>query len=112
VQWQPGAYAQKNPVKKDSNAAPKEESNWKFTFFFNSIYGVVCLIWTTTKGKAYVPPHLRGANKMPADFKSKLHEDDEKPDKNLKIKEKTLSAEEEIEKKIKGLRKVGHFLCI
>ena len=56
------------------------------------------------KAKAYVPPHLRNANNS-AKFKTKLHEDDEKPDKNLKIKP-TKSEAEELEKKIKTVKKV------
>lgn len=52
--------------------------------------------------KAYVPPHLRGTNKVP-NFKTKLHEDDEKPDAKLKIK---LAAVDETEKKIKNIKKV------
>ena len=47
---------------------------------------------------------MRGGNKA-ANFKSKLHEDDEKPDKNLRIKP-TKSEAEEVEKKIKNLKKV------
>lgn len=56
--------------------------------------------------KAYVPPHLRGKAK-PSEIKTKLHEDDEKPDKALKIKlnEKKTEAEER-EKKIKVINKV------
>ena len=50
-----------------------------------------------------MPPHLRGTNKA-ANFKSKLHDDDEKPDKNLRIKP-TLSEEDSVEKKIKTLKK-------
>ena len=57
------------------------------------------------KAKAYVPPHLRGANKSASNFKSKLHDDEEKPDKNLKIKP-TKSEAEEAEKKLKNLKKV------
>jgi len=60
--------------------------------------------------KAYVPPHLRGANKSAtAAFKSKLHDDDEKADTKLKIssnEKKTLDPQAEKEKKIKNLKKV------
>jgi Sec-independent protein translocase protein TatA len=47
---------------------------------------------------------LRGAKAGAAtkDFKSKLHEDDEAPDKTLRIK----SNEDDPEKKIKNLKKV------
>ena len=54
--------------------------------------------------KAYVPPHLRGTNNV-ASFKTKLHEDDEKPDKNLKAKSSQPGVED-TEKKIKTLKKV------
>ena len=54
------------------------------------------------KAKAYVPPHLRGTNRVP-DFKSKLHEDDEKPDQKLKVKPVD---GEDPEKKLKNLKKV------
>ncbi len=58
-----------------------------------------------------MPPHLRGNNKaVPANFKSKLHEDDEKPDSKLKIKsvadKKGNDPAAEKEKKIKNLKKV------
>lgn len=52
-----------------------------------------------------MPPHLRGAKATVTaakDFKSKLHEDDEAPDKTLRIK----SNEDDPEKKIKNLKKV------
>lgn len=59
--------------------------------------------------KAYVPPHLRGANtKTAAKFNSKLHEDDEKADTKLKIKtneKRVLDPAAEKEKKIKNLKK-------
>lgn len=58
--------------------------------------------------KAYVPPHLRGANKSAAGFKSKLHEDDEKADTKLKIKsneKRVLDPAGEKDKKIKTLKK-------
>jgi hypothetical protein len=55
------------------------------------------------KAKAYVPPHLRGTNKA-SNFKSKLHDDDEKPDSKLKIKPS--DAQIDAEKKIKTLKKV------
>lgn len=62
------------------------------------------------KAKAYVPPHLRGANKSTAAaFKSKLHDDDEKADTKLKVKsneKKVLDPQAEKEKKIKNLKKV------
>jgi hypothetical protein len=54
--------------------------------------------------KAYVPPHLRGTNNV-ASFKTKLHEDDEKPDKNLKAKSNQPGVED-TEKKIKNIKKV------
>lgn len=47
---------------------------------------------------------MRNANNS-AKFKTKLHDDDEKPDKNLKIKP-TKSEAEELEKKIKTIKKV------
>ncbi len=56
---------------------------------------------------AYVPPHLRGKNTQAVEFKSKLHEDDEKPDKNLKIKLNEKRTEtEEAEKKRNNIKKV------
>lgn len=59
--------------------------------------------------KAYVPPHLRGKNQE-STVKSKLHEDDEKPDTALKIKiEKDLDPEATLQKKIKGIKKVFFF---
>jgi translation initiation factor 2A len=79
VLWQPGVYEQKPVFKKDTVAAVKEET------------------------KAYVPPHLRGSNNV-ASFKTKLHEDDEKPDKNLKAKSHQTGVED-TEKKIKNLKK-------
>ncbi len=82
VKWQPGKYVQKTVVKQAIPAEAKKEET-----------------------KAYVPPHLRGLANKPANFKTKLHEDDEKPDKNLKIKP-TKSEAEETEKKIKNLKKV------
>lgn len=53
----------------------------------------------------YIPPHLRGNNRQ-ANFKTKLHDDDEKPDKNLKIKTNQSSCSDDTEKKIKNLKKV------
>ena len=51
-----------------------------------------------------MPPHLRGANANKASsFNTKLHNDDEAPDKSLKIK----STEDDREKKIKNLKKVS-----
>jgi hypothetical protein len=52
-----------------------------------------------------VPPHLRGANASKAaaaSFNTKLHNDDEAPDKTLRIK----PSEDDPEKKIKNLKKV------
>ncbi len=51
-----------------------------------------------------MPPHLRGTNNV-ASFKTKLHEDDEKPDKNLKAKSNQPGVED-TEKKIKNIKKV------
>lgn len=76
VGWQPGVFAPKPVVKKTAAVVQPET-------------------------KAYVPPHLRGTNRVP-DFKSKLHEDDEKPDKNLKVKP---ADGEDPEKKLKNLKK-------
>ena len=50
-----------------------------------------------------MPPHLRGTNTA-SNFKTKLHEDDEKPDKILKAKS---SGADDLEKKIKIIKKVG-----
>lgn len=80
VEWQPGSYPQKSVIQKAEGVAVKQEA------------------------QAYVPPHLRGAKK-PANFKSKLHEDDEKPDSKLKKVAIVPGSVEETEKKIKTLKK-------
>lgn len=85
VQFQPGNYIQPKITMKKSEVIVKDEP------------------------KAYVPPHLRGANnKAPANFNSKLHADDEKADTKLKIKpneKKVLDPAAEKEKKIRNLKK-------
>ena len=64
--------------------------------------------------KAYVPPHLRGASSKASgssggsSIKSKLHDDDEKPDNKLKAKSTEKSEAEVIEKKIKTVKKVNN----
>ncbi len=55
--------------------------------------------------KAYIPPHLRGKNQASV-VKLKLHEDEEKPDKVLKIKRDEDPADV-LEKKVKAIKKVG-----
>ncbi|RNA08563.1 eukaryotic translation initiation factor 2A [Brachionus plicatilis] len=79
VQWQQGNYPTKPIAKKTSQPVIKQET------------------------KAYVPPHLRGTNK-PSQIVNKLHQDDEKPDKDLKIKP-TGKSSDDPEKQIKNLRK-------
>lgn len=51
-----------------------------------------------------MPPHLRGTNK-PSQIVNKLHRDEEKPDKDLKIKPVTKPSDDP-EKQIKNLKKV------
>ncbi|CAF0707346.1 unnamed protein product [Brachionus calyciflorus] len=81
VQWQQGLYQAKPVFKKTApTAVVKEET------------------------KAYVPPHLRGANRQ-SQVVTKLHQDDEKPDKALKIKPTEKAPGEDIEKQIKNLKK-------
>jgi uncharacterized protein with WD repeat len=54
--------------------------------------------------KAYIPPHLRGSNQA-STVKLKLHEDEEKPDKALKIKRDEDPAAL-LEKRVKNIKKV------
>ena len=75
VQWQPGTYPIRPVIKKPA-VVVKEET------------------------KAYVPPHLRGTNKV-STIKNKLHDDDEKPDNKLRVKSDVIDNE----KKIKTLKK-------
>jgi hypothetical protein len=58
--------------------------------------------------KAYVPPHLRG-KAQPSSVKLKLHEDEEKPDKVLKIKRDEDPAVL-LEKKVKAIKKVSSLI--
>ena len=119
VQWQPGVYAMKPIVKKGnvvSQVVKEESRNWRIDFNITKkiIFDKIifdCLFLTLVKlAKAYVPPHLRGkvnSSAAASNFKSKLHDDDEKPDKSLKIKPS--DAVLDTEKKIKNLKKVKSF---
>jgi hypothetical protein len=101
VQWQPGVYEKKPVVKKTT--VVKEESKIEMLILHSKSDHFYLRVEMLFLAKAYVPPHLRGANKA-STFNSKLHNDDEKPDNKLKIK--PCDAVLDAEKKIKNLKKV------